>query len=416
MNTIERSAMSWSMQIRDPSLSPAMDEKRFKTALEKNRLDGLVASSPKTVAYVSNFDCLSHHFVEMAVCLAILPGDNSHAKTLVIPFWEIDQYFESKGWKGKVRAYEQFYVFVSNEELSFYEQKVKEFKETSPSHPSPIDAVVAAINDGGLNASRVGIETKYLKSSFIKELEARLPTCTFIEADCVWRWITSVKSSMEVELLRQAASINQEAMRSTTSIIKEGVIEEDLADHFKQKVIGLGGTPTFAVIKSGPESSLVHMPPSKYMLKRGDLVRFDAGCTYSRYHADLARTYVVGKATDRQKQTYHALIAGQQTAFDNIRPGVSVGDLFKITVETVRANGIPHYQRGFIGHGIGTELYDAPMVTPGETLVFEPGMCMNIEIPYYELGFGGFNIEDLVCVTRDGCKVLSTLDRKLEIQ
>ena len=77
---------------------------------------------------------------------------------------------------------------------------------------------------------------------------------------------------------------------------------------------------------------------------------------------------------------------------------------------------MPSYNRSFIGHGVGAELYDLPLLTASDTPVLEEGMCMNIEMGYYHLGFSGFQLEDPICITSSGAEVLSTIGRQLELK
>jgi Xaa-Pro dipeptidase len=81
--------------------------------------------------------------------------------------------------------------------------------------------------------------------------------------------------------------------------------------------------------------------------------------------------------------------------------------VFEAAVRAVRRSGLPEYRRAHCGHGIGLQLYDAPLLGPRDETVLEPGMVVNIEVPCYELGFGGMQLEDTAVVT-DGTPLLLT--------
>ena len=89
--------------------------------------------------------------------------------------------------------------------------------------------------------------------------------------------------------------------------------------------------------------------------------------------------------------------------------------MFDRAVEVTRAAGIPHYDRHHCGHGIGIECYDLPSIAAQDTTVLKEGMVVNVETPYYELGFAGLQVEDTVVVTKDGVEYLSTYDRSLQV-
>ena len=98
-----------------------------------------------------------------------------------------------------------------------------------------------------------------------------------------------------------------------------------------------------------------------------------------------------------------------------IRPGVKVADVFTAVVETVRREGIPHYVRNHVGHGIGIDGIDAPNITDTSDAVFEEGMVICVEAPYYELGLGGIQVEDTIVVRKDSAENLMKTSGDLRI-
>ena len=87
---------------------------------------------------------------------------------------------------------------------------------------------------------------------------------------------------------------------------------------------------------------------------------------------------------------------------ENLKPGVPIADLFQIGMRPLRENGIPHYERHHLGHGTGIEGYDLPLITPKNSLKLEAGMVFCVETPYYEPGFAGLQVEDIMEVTPTG--------------
>jgi Xaa-Pro aminopeptidase len=90
-----------------------------------------------------------------------------------------------------------------------------------------------------------------------------------------------------------------------------------------------------------------------------------------------------------------------------------VGDLFAAAVDTIRRAGLPEYRRHHVGHGIGLEMYEAPLLVENSDARLEAGMVINVETPYYESGYGGFQVEDTVLVTENGGELLTAADRSL---
>jgi Xaa-Pro dipeptidase len=104
---------------------------------------------------------------------------------------------------------------------------------------------------------------------------------------------------------------------------------------------------------------------------------------------------------------------GEEALFAAARPGATGEEVFRAGVEAVRRAGVPHYQRHHCGHAIGLEPYEPPLIAPGQTIPLEPGMTFCLETPYYELGWGGVQVEDAVVVTEKGCRVLNRSARDL---
>jgi Xaa-Pro aminopeptidase len=104
-----------------------------------------------------------------------------------------------------------------------------------------------------------------------------------------------------------------------------------------------------------------------------------------------------------------AIHAATRAMFDMAAPGVRVVDLVRHAISTVRSNGVPGYDRHHVGHGIGLEMYEFPVLSPLQhpDVVLLEGEVLNFEVPFYELGTGGLQIEDTVLVTHLGVEVIT---------
>ena len=142
-------------------------------------------------------------------------------------------------------------------------------------------------------------------------------------------------------------------------------------------------------------------------LEQGDVIRFDVGGRYRHYRADIARIAIFGEPTREIRQKHRALLAGVERACELIRPGKRVADIYAAAVETVRREGIPHYRRNHVGHGIGLDGYDAPALTQTSEERLEAGMVLCVETPYYEAGRWGLQVEDMIVVRADGAERLT---------
>ena len=160
---------------------------------------------------------------------------------------------------------------------------------------------------------------------------------------------------------------------------------------------------------------MTNVQASNYGLRGGEIIRFDAGGRYQHYRADIARNGVLGQPSKTVSQYHKAICVGLERAIEMIKPGVRAADVFQAAVDTVQREGLPHYKRNHVGHGIGLDGYDAPNIAPSSQDVFEEGMVVCVETPYYEIGLGGLQVEDTLVVTKDGVNSFMLTGTELRI-
>jgi Xaa-Pro aminopeptidase len=168
-------------------------------------------------------------------------------------------------------------------------------------------------------------------------------------------------------------------------------------------------------VTGGERSALADAAPTGRRLRPGDLLRFDVGCVLDGYWSDVGRTAVVGDPTAKQARRYNAIYAGEQAQLEAARPERSARELFDIAVEAVEARGLSPYRRHHCGHGIGSEVYEPPIIGPSSDIPLRAGMTFCFETPYYELGWGGMMVEDTVVITETGSEMLTRSDRTLRV-
>ena len=157
----------------------------------------------------------------------------------------------------------------------------------------------------------------------------------------------------------------------------------------------------------GERAAFVDTYATSLLLKYGDVIRCDVGCSFKGYKSDLSRTAVMGKPNDKIRKYYESVLVGQKKAIMSIKPGVEVSQLFQNAMEGTKSAGLSHYSRVHCGHGIGLEVYEPPVIKNTDRTVLKTGMVICVETPYYELGWGGVQVEDMVMVTDEGYRLLS---------
>ena len=224
----------------------------------------------------------------------------------------------------------------------------------------------------------------------------------------------SIKSPAEIERMRIAASITERGLGKAFDAARPGMTELELSAIIATEIVAGGGIPRFVSVTAGERSALVDAYATTASLKPGNLVRVDVGCTVDGYYADLARTAVVGEPSRMQADRYAALAAGERAQLDLARAGVTAGDLFDVAVTEVRKGDLPDYRRSHCGHGLGIAAHEFPTLGPAARDVeIESGMVLCVETPYYELGWGGMMVEDIIVIRDGGNEPLTKLPREL---
>lgn len=224
-----------------------------------------------------------------------------------------------------------------------------------------------------------------------------------------------VKMPEEIEKIRHAAAITERGMDKALRRAAPGVSEVELSALIAEEIRTGGGIPRFVVVTAGERAALADAYATNAKLQKSDLLRLDIGCTVDGYWADTARTAVVGDATREQQERYDALMAGEQAQLAAAKPGMTAGDLFEVAMTTVRRGALPNYQRTHCGHGIGIAAHEFPTLNAANRHVeLVEGMVLCVETPYYEIGWGGMMVEDMIALGRDGNQCLTKLPREMQ--
>ncbi|MFE0017829.1 M24 family metallopeptidase [Mesorhizobium sp. NPDC059054] len=232
------------------------------------------------------------------------------------------------------------------------------------------------------------------------------------------QWMLDLRAEklpIEHTLLKHVANMTERALDAGIAAAAVGVTDKEVSNVVAAAMSAAGGYPRNVTVAGGSASALADVLSAERPLQKGDLLRFDIGCSYYGYKSDIARTAVMGEPTGLQQSRYDALLAGLETAFEMARTGAVARDVFDASVETVEKKGLSPYRRQHVGHAIGLSVYEWPVITPESTAVLRENATFCLETPYYEPGWGGMMVEDTGFITREGFKSFTTLDRSLRV-
>lgn len=247
----------------------------------------------------------------------------------------------------------------------------------------------------------------------LQELRAELREC--MPGDDLVAPHRMVKDADEIAALTQACLITAQAFHVLMGEVRAGWSELRVARRLEQIFGELGAQdrafPT--IVGAGPHSAIPHHEPTTAELRPGDLVVIDFGARVGGYHADMTRTAVVGESEPWQRDLHAAVLAAQTQARAAVRAGVELIELDRVARGSLERAGLGDAFGHGLGHGVGLEIHEAPMVGPRSTGTLPPSTSITVEPGAYLPGRGGVRIEDTLVVASNGAHVLTEADRGL---
>jgi Xaa-Pro aminopeptidase len=176
--------------------------------------------------------------------------------------------------------------------------------------------------------------------------------------------------------------------------------------------------PAFdTIVASGPNGAIPHHAPGERQLQRGDLVTIDFGARSGGYHADMTRTVSIGEPAQWQRDTYELVARAQQAGMAAARPGAALTEVDAAARDLIREAGHGEHFRHGLGHGVGLEVHEAPMLGYESAGRLAARVPVTIEPGIYLPGMGGVRIEDILVVDGEGSSgtrgLLTTTTREL---
>lgn len=388
----------------DPTLIAARRE-RLRTALESAPFDTVLTLSGPNFDYATGYRSVSATVHGISPLAALI---NAHDLLVIGPVSDSAPGFDAGLTEGDFLAYGRFF-FESEGGAAEATRLVEQNADYAA-------AIAAAVLRLGLGNARIGLDDGSCPVPLRRSLAELLPGVEFVDATAWLAGVRAIKLPGEVELIERSARIVESAIIAGIEAAGVGVTEAEIAAVVSREMVLAHAEPRFIVVASGPRSALADAYATGRALEKGDLLRFDVGGMFEGYWSDLGRTAVVGEPTAKQTAFYDAILAGEDAQFALAKPGVPAEDLFTRAIEVVEQTGGPNpYRRQHCGHGIGLEVYEAPIVRPDSPTPLEPGMTFCFETPYYQLGWGGMMVEDTLVVTDDGIRLLSDRARGLSV-
>ncbi|MEE9199311.1 MAG: Xaa-Pro peptidase family protein [Dehalococcoidia bacterium] len=276
----------------------------------------------------------------------------------------------------------------------------------------------------GLEEKRIGVELrrKGIGPPLYRELEATLSKADFQDASDIVFKARLIKSSREIEYLREAAKITAAGIEASLAAIKTGVTDNDVAKVGLEALVGAGSEfmSTQPIVTSGHRSGWIHTNHRRVLLKVGDTVFLEFGGCYQRYTAPLMRTAIIGRPAEEVVRVTEAVKDTVNRLLEAIRPGRTCHE-----VAQEGHKGFAHidsevFFSGVYGYNVGVGF--PPSWSEGLTFLAEgidqplhPGMAFHLPICLRAPGRFGVGLSETIVVTETGCEILTEQARDLKV-
>jgi Xaa-Pro aminopeptidase len=229
--------------------------------------------------------------------------------------------------------------------------------------------------------------------------------------------LRAVKDEAEIELIRAAAKVADEAFEEVVGAGIVGRTERDVALDLEiaMRRRGAQGVAFPPIVAAGEHGARPHAVPRDVPIPPDTLVVIDWGAHQDGYASDCTRTVATGELDPRDAAVYETVLAAQEAALEAVRAGPTGREVDAVARAIIDESGhAEHFGHG-LGHGVGMEVHEGPRLGKTGEEPLAAGNIVTVEPGIYVPGAVGVRIEDLVVVTADGCEVLNGLPKALRV-
>ena len=351
----------------------------LRAELSQNNLDGMLIGSPANRRYLSGFTGSAGWLIITA-----------HKACLAVDFRYVEQ--------AEREAYQFESIYVKGDIITWLPTFIKE-----------------------LGIKRLGVESEHLSVSVYNSFSNAIKTTgnkvDIIPTSNIVETIRAIKDKEEIEFIRKACEIADNAIAYCYSQLHAGVTEKQFAWAIERFIKEQNNEPLpfEIIVASGPNSALPHASPSDRLISEGDPIIIDMGARSHGYCSDITRSFFIGKTDERYYQIYNIVLAAQLTGISSITAGmkgqVADGLIRDIIVKAGYEDRFGHGS----GHGIGIDTHELPRLGIRSNDTIQNDMVFTIEPGIYIPGWGGIRIEDTVSIEHGKLTSMSHASKEPQI-
>lgn len=264
----------------------------------------------------------------------------------------------------------------------------------------------------------MAVETQTMTVSQFNIIRKQFKDIEIVDTDVLSNAINSIRSvkdAEELEYIRRAQEIAENAFDQILKFIKVGVTEREIALELDRLMLE-GGAEALSfetIALSGENTSMPHGVPSDRKVRSGDFVLMDFGAVCNGYHSDMTRTVCVGQPIAEMKDVYNIVLNAQIAALNAAHAGMTGQALDRIARGIIEDAGYGDNFGHSLGHGVGMEIHEKPNASPNYKQSLPEGAVVTVEPGIYIPGKFGVRIEDFVILTENGCINLTKSDKNI---
>lgn len=259
--------------------------------------------------------------------------------------------------------------------------------------------------------SRLGFNPDHMNVGEYAAFKKLLPPTRLVEAAGLLQPLRRRKDAGEIDRIRAAIRVAEQAFQKLRSWLHVGVSERAIAARlaYEMQMLGAQGEAFPSIVAVGSNSSLPHYEPGERLLTENEILLIDWGARVNWYGSDLTRVLCLGSIPPRLSEVYDIVRAAHDRGIEAVGPGVKAAAVDRVARDVISKAGYGKEFGHALGHGIGLVGHEGPRLGKGSVDVLKPGMVITIEPGIYLPGIGGVRLEDDVLVTETGYEVLTSL-------
>ncbi|MFI3318567.1 MAG: Xaa-Pro peptidase family protein [Rikenellaceae bacterium] len=259
-------------------------------------------------------------------------------------------------------------------------------------------------------------------------------------ATTLLRLARSVKSEFEISMIRHSAKKHAELYEKIPALFERGMSDVDLAIKLEYEARRLGSVGSMRIFGRSMEAFVGSLlvganadAPSPYdfalggagtdatlpvgcngtPIVEGNTIMVDQGGNFCSYMTDMTRVFSLGRLPEMAYRAHNAALEMQHELESRAREGVATADIYNRCIEIAKAEGLSDYfmghtqQAGFVGHGVGIEVNEMPVLAPRSREIFEAGNVIAFEPKFVLPAIGAVGIENTFLIKRDGIEKLT---------